>query len=277
MPPNYTEPSLPSDEDVMEQGQSGYVSYFHSFVRHFSIAGTEGSPLLSKNKEAVELWDRAWWRATHAFGFCLGGITFLIGTLLYYPAIYDASRHDEDGVAMLGVTTAWLYVIGSAGFLYVDVQEFFTFKDDLMLRINICCSMFGSLLYLIGSAGFLPSIYGWSPLVGILGFWGGSLSIGCSQTWKLFRILSTPDDPKNPLAAIHRINAACVEGGAMVGGFSFLIGTTFFWRGPIEGDDTCLVTCNNYELVLAFWVMGSLAFSFGGWSLAKRHIVYKIT
>ena len=48
------------------------------------------------------------------------------------------------GVAMLGLQTAWLYVVGSLGFLYVDVQEFFTFTTDVTLRINIACSMFVS-------------------------------------------------------------------------------------------------------------------------------------
>jgi hypothetical protein len=40
--------------------------------------------------------------------------------LLYYPA-----AHDAPAVAgTLGVDTAWLYVLGSFGFLYVDVLEF---------------------------------------------------------------------------------------------------------------------------------------------------------
>ena len=45
---------------------------------------------------------------------------------------------------MLGLQTAWLYVVGSLGFLYVDVQEFFTFTTDVTLRVNIACSMFVS-------------------------------------------------------------------------------------------------------------------------------------
>jgi hypothetical protein len=278
--PNHTEPTSLWNDDVVEQGigRRHNLSYFHSFVRHFSI--NEGSPLLSNDggrPKVLPLSDRSWWRATHAFGFCLGGTTFLLGTLLYYPAIYEASLGNDDGVAFLGISTAWLYIIGSTGFFYVDVQECFTFIDDLWLRINVCCSMVGSLLYVIGSAGFLPNIYAWSPLVGILGFWGGSLSIGCSQAWKLTRIWSTPLDLDNPLSAIHRTNAAGVEGGAMVGGYCFLIGTSLFWHGPIAGDEDCVVACGNYYVVLALWVVGSAAFTFGGYSLAKRHIIYKIT
>lgn len=138
--------------------------------------------------------DHPLWRLTHALGYCIGGVFFTIGTALYYPAIADAAQGDESGVAKLGVWTAWLYTIGSAGFLYVDVQEFFTFSDDFTLRVNISCSMIGSAFYLIGSAGFLPQIYEATTLVGILGFLMGSAFIGCSQAWKLSRILSTRED-----------------------------------------------------------------------------------
>lgn len=249
---------------------------------HYLSLTDESSPLLghtTTTSATKDVWDCTWWRILHYFGFCLGGITFTIGTLLYYPAVYDTSKGDTNDVVTLSVITAWLYTIGSAGFLFVDVQEFFTFTDDIILRINISCSMIGSLFYLIGSAGFLPLIYNWQPLIGIIGFMAGSLFIGCSQTWKLVRILRSPDEVgvSHEVSSTRRINAACVEGGAMVGGFSFLVGTSFYWKGPIEGDTTCLVTCNNYELVLALWVLGSFAFTFGGLSLAYRHIVLKIT
>jgi hypothetical protein len=303
MPPNNTErcgttglKDYEGDDTIEQEQEEGLgrhlhsrrdrFGYFHAVVRHFSI--NEGSPLLGGGgtDKRPPLWDHPWWRATHAFGFLLGGITFWIGTLLYYPAIYAASVNNDDAVMTLGVLTAWLYIIGSTGFLYVDVQEFLTFTngDVVMLRINIACSLLGSLLYVIGSAGFLPHMYEYSPLVGIGGFWGGSLAIGSSQAWKLTRILSTTtprlaDDPDddNILTAEHRTNAACVEGGAMVGGYCFLIGTTLFWRGPIAGDDDCMISCGNYDIVLALWMVGSVAFTFGGWSLARRHYVYKIT
>jgi hypothetical protein len=161
----------------------------------------------------------------------------------------------------------------------VDVQEFSTFTDDVILRINIFCSIIGSFSYLVGSAGFLPKIYNWSPLVGIIGFIIGSAVIMCSQAWKLVRILRSPDKEgvAPEIASVHRRNAACVEGGAMVGGFGFLIGTAFFWKGPIQYEDECLVTCTNYEIVLAFWVLGSIGFFIAGLSVAYRHIVLKIT
>jgi hypothetical protein len=268
MTPNMNE--LPLHNNNQAMAPSGN---FFSFT-------DEGSPLLGHHQsDKIPIWDREGWRLLHYFGFCLGGFTFLIGTLLYYPTIYYTAKGNDSTVLTLSIVTAWLYTIGSAGFLFVDVQEFFTFTDDTILRINISCSMVGSLFYLIGSAGFLPEIYSWTPLIGIIGFLAGSLLIGCSQAWKLVRILSTPDEEGVPhdVATTRRLNAACVEGGAMVGGFSFLVGTSYFWKGPIEGDSECFVTCSNYEFVLVLWMLGSVSFLFGGMSLAYRHIVLKIT
>ena len=247
-----------------------------------------------QDSSSIDVWDRMWWRFTHALGFASGGLLFTIGTLLYYLAIQDAG--DAKEVAFLGDETAWMYVIGSFGFLYVDVLEFFTFVDEPWLRTNIACSMVGSTFYVIGSAGFLPKPYAWNPLVGILGFIAGSLMIGCSQAWKLCRILrsSTTTGAGNGIdeeqqqqeveepttsrnARSDAINAACVEGGACVGGFAFLIGTIVYWAGPVEGDPHCVKSCTNYQVVLALWTLGSLTFLFGGLSLSYRHAVMKIT
>lgn len=63
----------------------------------------------------------------------------------------------------------------------------------------------------------------------------------------------------------------------MVGAYCFLIGTSLFLKGPVEFDPTCEVDCFNYELVLFLWTVGSSSFTFGGLSLAYRHIVMKLT
>ena len=163
----------------------------------------------------------------------------------------------------------WLYVIGSVGFLTVDLLEFFTFTTDKTLRFNISLSATGSLFYLIGSIGFLPNIYAATKYIGILGFLLGSIFIAVSQTWKLYRICTTTE-------GCDRISAGIVEGGAGVGGYGFLIGTIIYWKGPIAGDPYCTVTCPTYNAVLAFWTIGSFAFLIGGFSLFYRHAVMKI-
>jgi hypothetical protein len=46
--------------------------------------------------------------------------------------------------------SAVLYTVGSIGFLFVDVQEFFTYEDPV-LRTNILLSASGSTMYVVGS------------------------------------------------------------------------------------------------------------------------------
>ena len=64
---------------------------------------------------------------------------------------------------------------------------------------------------------------------------------------------------------------------AMVGGFCFLIGTSMFYHGPVEGDVGCEVTCFNYNALMFLWSTGSSFFTLGGLSLAYRHAVMKLT
>ena len=87
------------------------------------------------------------------------------------------------------------------------------------------------------------------------------------------------NDATQPVVVPYdRCNAACVEGGACVGGFCFLIGTIVFAIGPDQGDDHCTTgRCTNYQVVLALWTLGSAAFLFGGLALSVRHAVMKIT
>ncbi|CAE8623112.1 unnamed protein product [Polarella glacialis] len=215
------------------------------------IMGVElDTPLL----DDVPLQDKTWWRVTHAAGFLTGGVTFLIGTYLFYLPATD----------FLGYMSGLLYIIGSCGFLYCDVGEFFTFTDDKWLRLNISMSMVGSALNIIGSIGFLPNVMAISPLLGILGFIGGSLAIGVSQAWKVVRI----SGDGGICSSKDNFTAACVEGGACLGAWGFFFGTLLFWIWPFEGT--------RMQVILALWMFGSSAFTFGGLSLIYRHAVIRV-
>jgi len=157
--------------------------------------------------KVVPVYDRPWWRVTHALSFVTGGVTFTFGTYIYY---LPASE-------FLSYLSAWLYIIGSVGFLYVDVQEFFTFTDNRWLRLNICMSMIGSALYIVGSYGFLPDVAAVDPETGIQGFIWGSFFIGVSQAWKLLRI----HGDGGICGSKDTVTAACVEGGACLGACFF--------------------------------------------------------
>lgn len=63
-------------------------------------------------------------------------------------------------------------------------------------------SMTGSALYVIGSAGFLPSVVAYNPLIGIWGFVLGSAFIAWSQV----RVLT----PATPLSTASERQLALV-------------------------------------------------------------------
>jgi hypothetical protein len=91
-----------------------------------------------------------WWMLIHFLSFFLGGNAFIAGSVcLYIPA---DSWHDAS------LAAAWFYIVGSIGFLTVDVLEFCTFATPFSLRLNILLSVCGSSLYLLGSVGFLVRI-----------------------------------------------------------------------------------------------------------------------
>ncbi|KAG2427487.1 hypothetical protein HXX76_012420 [Chlamydomonas incerta] len=195
------------------------------------------------------------WRIFHALSFFVGGSTFIAGTVcLFFPG-YDT-------------LSALLYIIGSLGFLAVDVQEFFTFSG-LVLRANIAMSMTGSTLYVIGSAGFLPTVFAWWSAVGIWGFIAGSAVIGVSQAIKTYRIGCTNTSGRfcfrHLLTDPDASTAAGVEMGACIGAWCFFFGTGLFNRGPLDGPDSVLTA------VLWTWVAGSCFFTAGALFLAYRH------
>ena len=192
-----------------------------------------------------------YWRAFHSMSFVTGGVSFIIGTALLFPS---------PSTYLLSLLSAIIYTIGSVGFLAVDIQEFFTFTDDNLLRLNISISATGSLAYVIGSLGYIPSIESDYPLLGIVGFIIGSLLIFCSQLWKLYRI-GWPFKNKDTLTA------SLVEGGACLGGLFFLIGSVL-----VE-----LIPNNDATLwVLVLWLIGSISFTIGGFSLSYRHFVLNL-
>lgn len=219
----------------------------------------KADPLIDGKARIIPWEEQCWWKVTHAFGFVLGGITFWAGTFLYWYPLVSAFGLQQ------GDISAWLYIIGSCGFLYVDVLEFFTFTEDCKLRLNISMSMTGSLLYVIGSAGFLSYIYATTTVIGIQGFIWGSFWIAVSQTWKVVRIAQESEG--GTFGSKDSFTATCVEGGAQLGAQGFLWGTILYYyiqdalEGPLWND------------VLCMWLFGSTTFTVGGIFLTYRHAV----
>lgn len=223
--------------------------------------------LLSLEERAMtrrKAWHETFvWRVTHASGFAIGGLTFIAGTLILFLPATDANN----------LASAVLYIVGSLGFLYVDLLEFATYTD-CPLRGNILMSAAGSLLYVLGSAGFLPSVTGATSVpVGIAGFIAGSAAIGVSQIWKSCRIATDDDDGRPRLATLlgsaDAATAAAVESSAGAGAWLFFVGTVMLAFGPSAGP--------WYTAVLVVWLLGSGFFSAGAAVLTWRHFVMGVS
>ncbi len=177
-------------------------------------------------------------------------------------------------------SAAWggfLYTIGSCGFLGVDVLEFFTFTDDLGLRLNIALSASGSFAYIVGSVGFLPEVQAYSPLIGIYGFILGSFLIGVSQLIKTCRIgggvgaRETGFSISNLFADQGSFTETGVEFSAGCGAWFFFVGTIMYDAEFDELSDVQLL-----DQILYIWICGSCSFTLGAFFLGFRHFVMKV-
>jgi hypothetical protein len=200
------------------------------------------------------------WRLQHVLGFLTGGTTFIAGTALLYPV---------QQTVLLASLSAALYTLGSLGFLFVDVQEFFSYTSPILLRGNILLSATGSLLYVLGSIGFFPIVFNASEVLGVWGFILGSLLIGVSQLFKLVRIGWRESGGFHPVHLVESkdsVSACGVEGGACLGAWFFFAGTLLLLLSP-----------GAFGSVLLLWSLGSVSFTMGGACLAFRHFYLGIT
>lgn len=190
------------------------------------------------------------WRLTHSFAYLLGGSTFLVGSLQYFPSYNNL------------VLGGWLFTIGSAGFLFADAFEWWTnnrvgcfaykdfeasYESSVGERfgdkttcwgrwkraengVNFFSSMTGSLLYLIGSILFIPSLN--QIVEGTYIFIYGSAFIFLSQSWKVYRAATYNESPRD---VTFRVSNLChdwpgffVDAFAGIGGLAYFIGSFLF-------------------------------------------------
>lgn len=94
------------------------------------------------------------WKSWHYYNYIIGGITFFVGSMLLFPSFSDGFNAAK--------LSAWLYTIGSFTFLLADITEWLHYFCQMCKfpvdSINFLISAFGSLLYLIGSACFIPEL-----------------------------------------------------------------------------------------------------------------------
>lgn len=150
--------------------------------------------------ESAAIEDGPCWRLAHLLGFCTGAGSFLLSGVLLFTAMHDKERLIEDGststsdsedgsaagaeLIMLELQSAWLCIVGSLAFCFVDVQELVAFAKTSR-RASSALSLLGSVGYVVGAVGHLDAIFAITPLIGILGFLiGASISV-CAHLCKL--------------------------------------------------------------------------------------------
>lgn len=147
--------------------------------------------------EPTAIEDGPCWRLAHVLGLCTGAVSFLLGSVLLFKQIrerehlFDGSSDSSgDGSAaaaeltMVSLQSAWLYIVGSLGFCFVDVQELVAFASTRR-RVGIAGSLLGSVAYVVGAVGHLDAVFAITPLIGTLGFLVGATVSSCAHACKL--------------------------------------------------------------------------------------------
>lgn len=127
------------------------------------------------------------WKIFCASNYFLGGILFLVGSILFFPTLTD--------IMILDTISIWCFIIGSFNFVLADGMVGWHWieqgKKYIEITLNCGVSMISIGAYLVGSVFLLPSV-NWLR-AGIILFLVGSYFLCLSEGWKLFRLLR----PKN--------------------------------------------------------------------------------
>ena len=225
----------------------------------------------------VQIKTTCLWKLLHAIFFLTGGITFIFGSACYFFPDWPESF-------LIGGV---LYTIGSCGFLGVNVMELFTFTSDRFLSLNNFMSATGSFLYVVGSIGYIPAVYesttnwniikfnlttvggpafmGFTPATtGAYGFIAGSFLIGCSQLWKVWRIMTTTKE----------MIALGVELSTCLGAWCFLVGTSMYYNEYLlEAPSAYIHSYIIRSYIVNIWEAGSVLFTIGALFVTYRHCV----
>jgi hypothetical protein len=232
------------------------------------------------------------WRVNHTIPYLIGGVTFLVGSFQYLPSVADY------------VLGGWLFTIGSVGFLYADLNEWWhnnrvgcafdaEYRNDFEQNvgkyldppssmsgkyqraengINFMFSAIGSLLYLIGSILFIPSLD--AIVLGTEVFIPGSLVIFFSQMWKLYRAgctIPTCDAEEFVERGFSLqkllsddLPAVGVDLCAGLGGFAYFVGSCLFLP-------SVAITDTDVIIATVWFLLGGTFFTLSGICLAYRY------
>ena len=252
--------------------------------------GTRLVPKLSIDKSFPEPLSLTW-RINHTIPYLIGGTTFLLGSYQYLPAVSNF------------VLGGWLFTIGSTGFLYADLCEWWKnnrvgcafdeeYRDDYEAQfasyydspsstsgkyqraengLNFAFSAFGSLLYLIGSIMFIPDLN--LMVQGTVIFIPGSAVIFVSQMIKLYRAGCAAPPGKlyrfqNRSFALGNLSqdlsGVGVDLCAGLGGFAYMIGSYLFLP-------SMAVTPEEVTRAAVWFLFGGAFFTLSGLFIVYRY------
>lgn len=167
------------------------------------------------------------WRIWHSLNYTIGGLTFLIGSMILFPYFSPLCNN--------ATVSAWLYSVGSFCFLLADLTEWYHYESFCSKTVRRCSypsfsfnfalSWLGSLTYLVGSIFFLPFIN--FPVIASYLFIVASAIIAVAQIWKLIRSGLSGErtfwqNTKNDLQGF------LVDAFALVGASFYFYGTNMF-------------------------------------------------
>jgi hypothetical protein len=233
------------------------------------------------------------WRLFHGIHYMIGGLTFLIGSCMYFPSVYHA-------YSSAFTAGGWLFTVGSFFFLLADLQEWWYYRvgcfcygkyhtsleahaavlfrnphatfigryERAEVGINFFTSVCGSALYLAGSILFIPTFE--NELV--LGEWFfiiGSTFIYVSQAWKVYRAgctnINQQSDRRFHFSNFSNdLSALGVDAFAGIGGVFYFIGTIVFLLYFNKSDSDAMRAA-------ILFVCGGTCFTLSGLFLQYRH------
>ena len=257
-----------------------------SDIRRIIMATSdEELPLITNSNENIlQRPQSALWRLFHGTHYMIGGVTFVTGSCMYFPDVYNK----YSSALTVG---GWLFTVGSFFFLLADLQEWWYYRvgcccdqkyrpilnrqnpvetlRDRYARaevgINFFVSACGSAFYLIGSILFIPTFKD-QLVVGEWFFIIGSTFIYVSQGWKVYRSACTGNDDQRFRISnlFNDIPALGIDAFAGIGGVFYFFGTIFFLPSLNQTD---------FQAIRAaiLFVCGGTCFTLSGLFLQYRH------
>jgi hypothetical protein len=233
------------------------------------------------------------WRLTHSLLCVIGGMAFLLGTIMYFPFIEKHTR----GAGLFSIGGGCFFIADSMD-LYMAIREAlvrdsplyeqslqkFAYDQQIFsyyweVVINSFVGATGSLSYLIGCVLFIPALH--HVIVGDVMFVPGSVLIMISQAWRVYRTGSSTTInnetavPEQGYAesgfSVTRLVRAdrwlvCADISLGLGATAFLIGSVLFL--PRYDTDNAVTTDGVYA-----FIVGSVLFIATGVCIFGRYFL----